>query len=129
MGQSSQSILGARWRGSMFSPVSPGHPSLFQVFTQIIWSHLRYLLLCHHPPCPQHTHTHTHTHTHGAERVVPKSEILRMLCVRVCVCSPPGSSVSAILQARILVWVAISVSRGVSFPTQGSDKHLLHLLH
>ena len=33
-----------------------------------------------------------------------------------------------ILQARILVWVAISLSRGI-FLTQGSNPHLLHLLH
>ena len=31
-------------------------------------------------------------------------------------CSPPGSSVSGILQARILEWVAISFSRGSSQP-------------
>ena len=31
-------------------------------------------------------------------------------------CSPPGSSVPAILQARILDWVAISFSRGSSWP-------------
>ena len=31
-------------------------------------------------------------------------------------CSPPGSSVHGILQARILEWVAISVSRGSSQP-------------
>ena len=35
-------------------------------------------------------------------------------------CSPPGSSVHAFLQARILEWVAIPFSRGV-FPTQGSN--------
>ena len=29
-------------------------------------------------------------------------------------CSPPGSSVHGILQARILGWVAISLSRGSS---------------
>jgi len=29
-------------------------------------------------------------------------------------CSPPGSSVNGILQARILEWVAISFSRGSS---------------
>ena len=29
-------------------------------------------------------------------------------------CSPPGSSVQGILQARILEWVAISSSRGSS---------------
>ena len=32
------------------------------------------------------------------------------------VCSPPGSSVHGIFQARILEWVAISYSRGSSWP-------------
>ena len=47
------------------------------------------------------------------------------MCVHVCAqscltlcdptdCSPPGSSVHGILQARILEWVAISFSRGSS---------------
>ena len=40
-------------------------------------------------------------------------------------CSPPGSSVHGILQARILECVAISFSRGI-FPTQGSNPGLLH---
>ena len=40
-------------------------------------------------------------------------------------CSPPGSSVHGILQARILEWVAISFSRGI-FLTQGSNPGLLH---
>ena len=31
-------------------------------------------------------------------------------------CSPPGSSVHGILQARILEWVAVSFSRGSSQP-------------
>ena len=31
-------------------------------------------------------------------------------------CSPPGSSVHGIIQARILEWVAISSSRGSSQP-------------
>ena len=31
-------------------------------------------------------------------------------------CSPPGSSVHGIFQARILEWVAISSSRGSSVP-------------
>ena len=35
-------------------------------------------------------------------------------------CSPPGSSIHGILQARILEWVAISFSRGSSL-TQGSN--------
>ena len=44
------------------------------------------------------------------------------LCLTLCDpmdCSPPGSSVHAILQARILEWVAISSSREFSQP-QGS---------
>ena len=40
-------------------------------------------------------------------------------------CSPSGSSVHGILQARILEWVAISFSRGIS-PTQGSNLGLPH---
>jgi len=40
-------------------------------------------------------------------------------------CSLPGSSVHGISQARILEWIAISLSRGI-FPTQGSYLHLLH---
>ena len=43
-------------------------------------------------------------------------------------CSPPGSSVHGILQARILEWVAMPSSRGV-FLTQGSNPCLLCLLH
>ena len=31
-------------------------------------------------------------------------------------CSPPGSSIHGVLQARILEWVAISFSRGSSRP-------------
>ena len=43
-------------------------------------------------------------------------------------CSPPGSSVHRIFQARILEWVAISNSKEI-FPTQGLNWHLLHILH
>ena len=42
-------------------------------------------------------------------------------------CSLPGFSVYGIFQARILEWVAISYS-GI-FLTQGSNLHLLRLLH
>ena len=41
-------------------------------------------------------------------------------------CSPPGSSVHGILQARILEWIAIPFS-GI-FPTQGMSWFLLRLL-
>ena len=39
--------------------------------------------------------------------------------------SPPGSSVCGILQARILEWVAISFSRGSSWP-RNRNLHLPH---
>ena len=42
--------------------------------------------------------------------------------------SLPGSSIHGILQARILEWVAMPSSRQ-SFPTQGLNPWLLHLLH
>ena len=43
--------------------------------------------------------------------------LVAQLCLTLCdpmVCSPPGSSVHGILQARILEWVAIPFSRGSS---------------
>ena len=43
-------------------------------------------------------------------------------------CSPPGSSVHGILQARILEWVAIFSPQGI-FLAQGLNLCLLHLLH
>jgi len=42
-------------------------------------------------------------------------------------CSPPGSSVYGILQARTLEWVAMPSCRGLS--DSGIDPCLLHLLH
>ena len=42
--------------------------------------------------------------------------------------SPPGSSVCGILQARILEWGCHALLEGI-FPTQGSNPHLLDLLH
>ena len=42
-------------------------------------------------------------------------------------CSPPGSSVYGILQARILEWVVIPFSTGM-FLTQGLNTSLLHEL-
>ena len=41
-------------------------------------------------------------------------------------CSPPGSSVHGILQARILEWVAISFSRGYSWPR---NRTLIFCIH
>ena len=64
-----------------------------------------------------------------------ESDMLLLLshfsCVQLCNpidCSPPGSSVHRILQARTLEWVTISSSRGI-FPSQGSNPSLSCLLH
>ena len=43
-------------------------------------------------------------------------------------CSPPGSYVHGIFQARILEWVAVASSREI-FLTQGSNLCLLYVLH
>ena len=58
----------------------------------------------------------------GGEGMKVKSE-MKMLVTRLCLtlcdpmdCSPPGSFVRGILQARVLEWVTISFSRGSSRP-------------
>ena len=54
--------------------------------------------------------------------------IVAQSCLTLCDpmdCSLPGSSVHAILQARILECIAMPSSRGF-FPTQGSNPGLLH---
>ena len=72
-----------------------------------------------------------HTHTNqSASKGEDSISVYVCVCVCVCVlisqlcltlcdpmdCSPPGSSVHGILQARILEWVAIPFSRGSSRP-------------
>ena len=54
--------------------------------------------------------------------------LVAQLCLTLCDlidCSSPGSSVHGILQARILEWVTISLSRGI-FLTQGLNLCLSH---
>ena len=53
------------------------------------------------------------------------SVLVAQSCPTLMDCSPPGSSVRGISQARILEWVAISFSRGI-FLTQGSNPGLPH---
>ena len=43
-------------------------------------------------------------------------------------CSPKVSSIHGIFQEIILEWVAMPSSQGI-FPTQGSNTHVLDLLH
>ena len=48
-----------------------------------------------------------------------RSEVKSLSCVQLCNpmdCSPPGSSIRRILQARVLEWVAISSAGGYSRP-------------
>ena len=65
----------------------------------------------------------------GGDRKLKKNSILKTFWFYVCMhvlsrvqlcdlmdCSPPGSSALAILQARVLEWVAISSSRGSPQP-------------
>ena len=55
--------------------------------------------------------------------------LLVQLCPTLCDpldCSPPGSPVHGISQARILGWDDISSSKGSIFLTQRSSSHLLH---
>ena len=53
-----------------------------------------------------------------------KSSVAVQLCPDHMDCSPPGSSVHEILQARTLEWAAMPSSRGI-FPTQGSNLRCL----
>jgi len=53
--------------------------------------------------------------------------LVTQLCLTLCDpvdCSPPGSSVYGISQARILEWVAISFFQGI-FLAQGLNSHPL----
>ena len=56
------------------------------------------------------------------ESEIVSHSVVLTLCLD---CSPGGSFVHGILQARILEWVAIPFSRGI-FPTQGSNPGLQH---
>ena len=97
----------------------------------LVWERAirNFLFLCHREqdfpvPLSWDTHTHTHTHTHTTS-LRASSRVFDLPCVcaqsrsTLCKpmdCSPPGSSVRGISQARILQWVAISSSRGYSRP-------------
>ena len=59
--------------------------------------------------------------TERKKKILVKCVLVAQSCLTVCNpmdCSPPGSSVHGILQARILEWVAVSFSRGI-FPNTG----------
>ena len=59
----------------------------------------------------EESHTHSHTHTRNVSFSVVSDSLWHPMD-----CSSPGSSVHGILQVRLLEWVAISYSRGCSWP-------------
>ena len=74
----------------------------------------------------QQTALSTPARTHTFRGTQPCLTLHRSGCAQPCTtlcdpmdCSPPGSSIRGILQARILEWVAILFSRGSSPPTWG----------
>ena len=75
--------------------------------------------------CPQNSQRHlmfivSSARTGGAKKLAEGiSDVVAQSCPTLCDpmdCSPPDSSVHWILQARILEWVAISLSRESSRP-------------
>ena len=73
---------------------------------------------------------------HGTRLELALLALVPQSCLTLCNpmdCSPPGSSVHGILQARILEWAAIPFSRGSSRPMNPSLLHcrriLSHLSH
>ena len=69
-------------------------------------------------PCFPHWKADSFPLSHRGNPLKVKVSVAQ-LCPTLCNpvdCSPPGSSVHGILQARILEWVAISFSRGSSQP-------------
>ena len=72
-----------------------------------------------------HIHTQPYLHTH---KCVPSQLQSRVALCDPMGCSPPGSSVHGISQARILEWAAISSSRESSRPRDGT-RNPLCLLH
>ena len=85
------SYLQALLRSLFFDPLSPQHPSCWDSeLWRLITNLLKELLMLVTQLCPALCH--------------PMD------------CSPPGSCVHGILQARMLEWVAISFSRGSSWP-------------
>ena len=58
---------------------------------------------------------YTHTHTHREKLKMKAAQSCLTLCDPMD-CRLPGSSVHGILQARILEWVVVPISRGSSLP-------------
>ena len=98
-----------------------------QSFSRIHFA-LHFILYSKHPLC--FWEVYSLNHISNMDFLFSRSVVPDSFCDYMD-CSPPGSSVHGILQARILEWVVISFSRASSlfqgiFPTQGSNLSLLH---
>ena len=88
-------------------PLSPSHPPSTGSSTPVVW-HGELEVVCLR-----------REHTYLWISIALKWSEVAQSCPTLCNpvdCSPPGSSIHGILQARILEWVAIAFSRGSSQP-------------
>ena len=96
--------------------------------------HENILLQCHHKGRQGVRHTSKCAQTFMSWTCPLRKQTISLgSCVRVCLtlcdpmdCSPPGSSVHGILQARILECAATPSSRGSSRPGIKPTSHVLH---
>ena len=99
--------------------ISQGPPEKLIYICSSYWFWFDYLCVCVPAPLsfslsPSHTHTHT-LYTHRCIWLLAQLFSRVWLCEPMD-CSPAGSSVHGISQARILECVTISYSRGSSWP-------------
>ena len=90
-----------------------------------LWTHLLFIFLCSDPLCwleNKQSHVTCHFDLQMAVSCVSLIKFQGNKCSQLCLtlcdpvdCSPPGSPVQRIFQARILEWITISFSRGSSW--------------
>ena len=97
-----------------FSPLLTHTPPNY-LLTRLRWPQPRVSLPeCFHPGPPSQLH-------HSDSSEIPQKVLVAQPCLTLCSpmdCSPPGSSVHGILQARKLEWGAISLLQG-NLPNPG----------
>ena len=106
------------------SPATVLHSGSFSIWnaplaSQPLWNDIRAWLPLLQPHLPSVRGCKTLPHLWAFVHAMKVKVLVIQLCLTCCDpmdCSPPGSSVHGILQARILEWVAISFSRGSSQP-------------
>ena len=105
-------FLGLEWKLTFSSPVATTE---FSKFFDILNAALSQHHLLGFEIAQLEFH---HLHYDSGSRMKSESEVVQS-CLTICGpmdCSHPGSSIHGIFQARILEWVAISFSKGCSWP-------------